>query len=396
MITVPHFVRLCAASPWIASQLAAQPHLLDELLDARTLYHPPERDELQADLRERLSAVDDGDVEQEMAALREFRQRQMLRVAAADIAGAVPLMIVSDHLTNIAEVSLVEVLHLARRDISARHGLPRDEQGRESGFVIVAYGKLGGIELGYGSDLDLVFVHGESKGDTDGKRPVDAQVFFLRLAQRIVHYIATNTAEGFLYRVDTRLRPHGNDGMLACSLDSFARYQENEAWTWEHQALVRARVVAGDETLAAMFTKERERVLLADRDVAGLRQAVREMREKMRLQLGTKGDDRFNIKQDRGGITDIEFIVQFATLRWARLLGPRLRFTDNIRLLEALQAAQVISGNDAQVLDKAYKAYRERNHQLSLQEDTGIVHGEAFVELRAQITEIWRHIIESD
>ena len=395
-IAVPPFVRLCGASPWIASQLAAQPHLLDELLDSRTLYRPAGREELHGELQDQLKAVDEGDVEREMATLRQFRQRQMLRVAAADIAGAVPLMIVSDHLSNIAEICLIEVLRLAQRDITARHGLPRDEQGRAVGFMIVAYGKLGGLELGYGSDLDLVFVHGNCKGDTHGKRPVNAEVYFVRLAQRIVHYIATTTAEGFVYRVDTRLRPHGNDGMLACSLDGFTNYLQNEAWTWEHQALVRARVVAGDAQLAQEFAAIREKVLLADRKVAELRQEVREMRQRMLSQLGTKGSSHFNIKQDPGGITDIEFIVQFATLRWAKLLGARLRFTDNIRLLAGLRATQVISQSDVQVLENAYKVYRQRSHQLSLQEQTSSVAGEVFVELRAQVIEIWNRIIEAE
>ncbi|MFT5393546.1 MAG: glutamate-ammonia-ligase adenylyltransferase, partial [Gammaproteobacteria bacterium] len=395
-IAVPPFVRLCGASPWITSQLAAQPHLLDELLDARTLYQPPGREELHGDLQEQLKAVDEGDVEREMATLRQFRQRQMLRVAAADIAGAVPLMIVSDHLSNIAEVCLIEVLRLAQRDITARHGQPEDEQGRAVGFMIVAYGKLGGIELGYGSDIDLVFVHGNSKGDTDGKRPVNAQVYFVRLAQRIVHYIATTTSEGFVYRVDTRLRPHGNDGMLACSLDGFTSYLQNEAWTWEHQALVRARVVAGDAQLAQEFATTREKVLLGDRKVAELRQEVRVMRQRMLSQLGTKGADHFNIKQDPGGVTDIEFIVQFATLRWAKLLGTRLRFTDNIRLIAGLRAAQLISQDDAHVLENAYKAYRQRSHQLSLQEQTSSVTSDAFVELRAQVIEIWNRVIEAE
>lgn len=393
LITVPHFVRLCGASPWIASQIAAQPHLLDELLDARTLYRPPTRNELEIELSERLRAIDAGDVEQEMAALRQFRHRQMLRVAAADIAGAVPLMIVSDHLTDIAEVCLNEVLRLARRDISARHGVPTDQHGRETEFVIIGYGKLGGIELGYGSDLDLVFLHGESSGMTDGPRAVDPQVYFIRLAQRIVHYIATTTAEGFLYRTDTRLRPHGNDGMLACSMDAFAQYYHEEAWIWEHQALVRARAIAGDEGLRAQFTQQRERILLADRDPTELRDAVREMRDKMRAQLGSKDDDGFNIKQDRGGITDIEFIVQFATLRWPGLLGAQLRFTDNVRLLEALQTAQVISDSDADTLVDAYKAYRERNHQLSLQDDSGVVPNETFATTRGQVEQIWQRIM---
>jgi glutamate-ammonia-ligase adenylyltransferase len=217
----------------------------------------------------------------------------------------------------------------------------------------------------------------------------------LRLAQRIVHYVTTTTIEGYLYRLDTRLRPHGNDGMLACSLSSFVHYQRDEAWTWEHQALVRARVVAGDESLSSRFTKERAKLLLDERNVTELRQAVSEMRERMRSQLGSKDTDSFDIKQDRGGMTDIEFIVQFATLRWAKQLGPSIRFTDNIRLLESLQRAGVLRSDDARVLDSAYKAYRERNHQLSLQEDPGVVASDSFSDLRVQVADIWHRVVEN-
>jgi len=397
-ITVSHFVHLCAASPWIAHQIAAQPQLLDELLDARTLYAPPQRAELEADLDERLAAAGDGDLERELAALRQFRHRQVLRVAAADIAGALALMKVSDHLTDIAEVALTRVVAMAWRDLARRHGVPRDRDGEPARFAIVAYGKLGGLELGYGSDLDLVFLHGASGAATDGERPVDAQVFYLRLAQRIVHYLTTATPDGVLYPVDTRLRPHGKDGMLACSLDSFERYQREEAWTWEHQALVRARAVAGSAALGADFAAARERLLRAPRDAERLRTEVREMRERMRAQLGSRGNvaARFDIKQDRGGIADIEFLVQYATLRDAERLGEHLRFTDNIRLMEGLEAAGVLAAAEAQVLNRAYKAYRARMHRLALQEHSGVVDGGEFAELRESVSRIWRARMEEE
>ena len=395
-ITVSHFVHLCAASPWIASQLSEQPQLLDELLDARTLYVPPGRAELEHDLDERLAAADSGDLEEELAALRQFRHRQVLRVAAADIAGALPLMRVSDHLSDIAEVAVSRALALAWRDVAGRHGVPRGSDGHETPFVVIAYGKLGGLELGYGSDLDLVFLHGELAGSTDGPRPVDTEVFFLRLSQRLVHYLTTTTRDGILYPVDTRLRPHGKDGVLACSLTAFERYQEQEAWTWEHQALVRARPVAGDPDLGQAFETVRRRILLRHRDPRVLLDEVREMRRRMLRQLASGSAAQFDIKQDPGGITDIEFMVQYAALRFGERLGESLRFTDNIRLLEGLEASGVLPGADAAILNRAYQTYRERNHRLSLQEQAGVVPGEEFAELRREVTRIWDGLMTPD
>jgi len=395
-LTVSHLVHLCSASPWIANQLAEQPQLLDELLDARTLYAPPGRAELEADLDERLAAAGAGDLEEALRALRQFRHRQVLRVAAADIAGALPLMKVSDHLSDIAEVVLTRVLDLARRDVAARHGVARDPRGAETPFCIVAYGKLGGLEFGYGSDLDLVFLHGEAAGATDGERPVDAQVFFLRLAQRFVHYLTTTTPDGILYPVDTRLRPHGKDGMLACSLESFERYLEDSAWTWEHQALVRARPVAGDAQLCEAFTAVRERTLRRHRDPDVLRTEVRDMRQRMRTELGSRGSGQFDIKQDAGGITDIEFLVQYGALRWGDRLGPHLAWTDNIRLLAGLAACGLLPAEEAAMLDRAYQTYRARNHRLSLQEQPGIVADDEFTELREQVSRAWRRVMEAD
>jgi glutamate-ammonia-ligase adenylyltransferase len=272
--------------------------------------------------------------------------------------------------------------------------VPRDAAGDEVGFAIVAYGKLGGIEHGYGSDLDLVFLHGQGGAATDGERAVDPQVFFLRLAQRIVHYLTTATPDGIAYPVDTRLRPHGKDGMLACSLASFEQYQREEAWTWEHQALVRARVVAGDDGLARDFAAVRERILLLPRDADALLASVRDMRTRMRSELGTRDAASFDIKQDPGGITDIEFMVQYAVLRWGARLGAHLQYTDNIRLMEGLEAAGLLGAVDAALLNRAYKTYRERIHRLSLQRSPGIVEAAPFAELRGQVSRLWRRLME--
>lgn len=399
-LALSQLVQLCAASPWIARQIARHPVLLDELLDPRNLYAPLDRDALQSELAARLGGVPPGgDPEQEVDVLRQFKQANVLRVAATDVAGVVPLMRVSDHLTAIAEVCLERVLTLAWRDLVARYGTPRCGDGgeqREAGFIIVGYGKLGGIELGYSSDLDLVFLHGSSGGvqRTDGPRSVDNGVFFGRLGQRLIHFLAARTPAGILYEVDSRLRPSGASGLLVSALDAFEHYQRHEAWTWEHQALVRARAVAGDPELARRFAHIRRAVLLMERDPERLRTDVREMRQRMRAQLGTKASERFDIKQDPGGIADIEFMVQYAALRWARELGEYLAFTDNIRLLEGIEAAGLLPADDARVLADAYRAYRARVHALALQEQPEVADDAEFGEYRTQVTRIWRQVMQ--
>ena len=244
-MALSQLVKLAAASPWIAAYLARQPALLDELLDPRTLYVPLQRADLEAELRGRLEQVESGDQEAQMDALRRFKNGHVLRVAAADVAGVLPLMRVSDYLTEIAEVCLGALLEINWEYFGRRYGVPHyrlDGELQAAGFAVVAYGKLGGIELGYGSDLDLVFLH-DSRGEdqyTDGAKAVDNPVFYARLGQRFIHMAETLTGAGVLYEVDMRLRPHGNSGEVASSLEAFAGYQRSEAWTWEHQALVRA------------------------------------------------------------------------------------------------------------------------------------------------------------
>ena len=400
-MALSQLVRLCAASPWIGGLLTLHPLLLDELLDPRSLYAPLKRQALEAELATDLARLGAEDLEQQMEVLRHFQQANTLRVAAADVAGAYPLMVVSDHLTEIAEVVLQAVLRLARQHLIDRHGVPScriDGQVVEPGFAILAYGKLGGIELGYGSDLDLVFLHG-SEGEelgTQGAKAIDNNVFFARLGQRIIHMMTAHTPAGVLYEVDMRLRPNGAAGMLVSSMAAFAEYQHHAAWTWEHQALVRARVVAGDVPVAERFAAIRRDVLGRQRDGMQLRREVREMRERMRAELGQRDAAKFDLKQDVGGIADIEFMVQYGVLAWAFTHPELLRYTDNIRLLEGLAQAGAMTAQDADLLSDIYRVYRAKVHQLTLLKEPIVADAHAFAEQRQAVVRVWRTLLECD
>ncbi|HEY0635858.1 MAG TPA: bifunctional [glutamate--ammonia ligase]-adenylyl-L-tyrosine phosphorylase/[glutamate--ammonia-ligase] adenylyltransferase [Gammaproteobacteria bacterium] len=397
-IALSQLVRLCGASPWIAELLTRSPHLLDELLDPRVLYYPPPRAEFENELRQRLMVIEHDDLEGQMEALRQARQAAVLRVAAADVMEAVPLMVVSDHLTDIAEVILDASMTIAWHHLVARHGRPMcgSEQVCDTGFAIIAYGKLGGIELGYGSDLDVVFLHSsESEGlASNGEKPLENAVFYARLAQRIIHILTARTPSGILYEVDTRLRPSGASGLLVSGVAAFQRYQEQEAWTWEHQALVRARVVAGDPAIAAAFDTIRRAVLGRQREAATLRREVREMREKMRAHLVATQEGEFDLKQGGGGIADIEFMVQYGVLAWSHDHPALLDWTDNIRLLEGFATAGLMRREDTQLLSDAYRAFRARVHRLTLQDLPAVVEASLFSEQRLGVQRIWRELME--
>ncbi|WP_426247819.1 bifunctional [glutamate--ammonia ligase]-adenylyl-L-tyrosine phosphorylase/[glutamate--ammonia-ligase] adenylyltransferase [Pseudomonas sp. TWR3-1-1] len=398
---------LCAASPWIAEQITRFPLLLDELLNEGRLFKPPLAPELAAELRERLTRIPEDDLEQQMEALRNFKLAHRLRVAASEIAGSLPLMKVSDYLTWLAEAILEQVLALAWRQTVAKYGTPQRTDGSlcDPGFIIVGYGKVGGIELGHGSDLDLVFIHdGDPNAETDGAKPIDSAQFFTRLGQRIIHLLTAQTNSGQLYEVDMRLRPSGASGLLVSSLGAFERYQQNEAWTWEHQALVRARVLVGCKQVGAAFEQVRAKVLGRERDLPTLRLEVSEMRAKMRDNLGTRitaaglGENAFqptvpfDLKQDAGGIVDIEFMVQYAALAWAWEYPQLLRYTDNIRILEGLEQAGLMPAADASLLREAYKAFRAVAHRQALQKEAGVVTGDQFVVERQHVRRIWSEL----
>ena len=384
-------VKLCAASPWIADALAARPALLDELLDRASLYSAPERESLHDDLRQQLARLARDDLEGHMEALRYFKASQVLRVAASELAGRLPLMKVSDKLSFIAEVCLEEVLALAWAQLVARYGEPQRD-GRGNGFAIIAYGKLGGIELNYGSDLDLVFVFDAApRGLTAGPRAIDNSLFYTRLGQRIIHILESRTALGQLYEVDMRLRPSGNSGLLVSSLDAFARYQREDAWTWEHQALVRARCVAGDAALCARLDALRRDVLALPRDAAELARAVVAMREKMRRHAGVASTDReLDLKQGCGAIVDIEFMVQYGVLAWAQGRPELARWSDNVRILDALAASGCLPRERCEQLKAAYLELRSATHQLALQQQDTRVPAARFGAASAAVRDSWQ------
>jgi len=389
-VALSQLVRLFAASPWIAELLSQHPILMDELLDPRTLYAPPSREEMLQQLSAELALVPDGDLERQMDVMRDFKQANVLRVAAADLMDALPLMVVSDHLTWLAEALLNEALTLTAEHLrlnNRKKGKTSLHKGVPSGFIVVAYGKMGGIELGYGSDLDLVFIHATPQDEDKG-------IFYSRLGQRLIHMLNTLTPAGMLYEVDMRLRPNGASGLLVSDIAAFEGYQREEAWTWEHQALTRARVVAGDPKLAAQFEAVRHEVLARSRDEGVLRQEVREMREKMRQELDRSGTDRFDIKQGAGGIADIEFMVQFGVLRWAHEHAELLEFTDNIRLLEGFGRCGLMSKKDVLLLSNAYRAYRGAIHRFALQEKKALVDAGEFCDFRDGVSALWQRWME--
>jgi glutamate-ammonia-ligase adenylyltransferase len=387
-------VHLCSASSWVASQLAQHPILLDELLDPRSLYHPLDRAGLEGLLERRLGGLPADDLEQQMDRLRRFQQAAVLHVAAADIVSERPVAAVANHLTDIAEVVLEQVLRLAWDHLLRRHGRPVYRwQGKryEAHFAVLGYGKLGGFELGYASDLDLVFLH-DSRGEeqqTTGPHALHNSEFFTRLSQRIIHIMNTFTSAGILYEVDMRLRPNGASGLLVSSLEAFADYQRQSAWTWENQALVRARIVAGDPDIARQFERIRAGVLARPREAAKLGHEVCEMRRRMRRELDKSNAERFDLKQGRGGIVDVEFMVQWGVLHWASERPELLRYTDNLRLLEAFSRAGLMSEEEVTQLTAAYFAIRHRINHLALQEHPAVVGNDELMSDREAVARLW-------
>uniref|UniRef100_UPI000B357F5C bifunctional [glutamate--ammonia ligase]-adenylyl-L-tyrosine phosphorylase/[glutamate--ammonia-ligase] adenylyltransferase n=1 Tax=Thaumasiovibrio occultus TaxID=1891184 RepID=UPI000B357F5C len=388
-------IRLCAASTMIAEQLSRYPILLDELLDPQHLYNPIPLEQYRDELREYLARIPEEDMEQQMEAIRQFKQTQLLRIAAADIAGVLPVMKVSDHLTYLAEAIVEAVVNQAWFQTEAKYGRPsylKERTGR--GFAVVGYGKVGGWELGYNSDLDIVFLTDCPASDyTDGKKEIDSRQFYVRLAQRIVHLFSTRTATGVLYEIDTRLRPSGASGLLVSTLEAFEEYQHQEAWTWEHQALVRARMIYGDLPLQQDFAKARKGVLRLARDSEKLRSEVVEMREKMRDHLGGKKAGRFMLKQDPGGITDIEFIAQYLVLNNAKQLGALTKWSDNMRIFEMLADCEVMDLGQSRAISDAYTKMRDEIHRLNLRGLDADVAESEFSQEREAVKAIWRELL---
>ncbi|MBT8092105.1 MAG: bifunctional [glutamate--ammonia ligase]-adenylyl-L-tyrosine phosphorylase/[glutamate--ammonia-ligase] adenylyltransferase, partial [Gammaproteobacteria bacterium] len=388
-------VDLCARSRYIAERLARYPVLLDELLDPSIFSGEVTKQDIEAGLRQRLGVAMVKDSEDRMQVISQYQRSTMFRIAIADFSDSLPIMKVSDGLTWLAETVLSQALAVAWNDLVERHGQPTcvfDGERRNAGFGIIGYGKLGGLELSYGSDLDIVFLH-DSRGSaqqTDGEKPLDNNLFYGRLVRRLVHFLTTQTASGALYEVDTRLRPDGQKGLLVTSIDAFERYQEDNAWTWEHQALLRARPVAGSDDIAAGFERIRTETLTNRIRRDALRDDVIAMRQRMRTELDRSSAESFDLKHGVGGIGDIEFLVQYLVLENAARHVGVIYYSDNIRQLDALAECGCVEAADGLRMQDCYRSYRRRLHHLVIDGQAPLVDNSEFSGERRFVAATWQ------
>ncbi|MHB1358927.1 MAG: bifunctional [glutamate--ammonia ligase]-adenylyl-L-tyrosine phosphorylase/[glutamate--ammonia-ligase] adenylyltransferase [Rhodocyclaceae bacterium] len=351
LLQYPHAIeqvaKIASASSWAADYLLHHPILLDELLDPRLLQMPPDWSAFRQQLTEQTDLLEP-DTEQQMDALREAHHAQVFRLVTQDVAGLLQLEKLSDHLSELADILVDRALTLAWRKLLKRH---RDTPA----FAVISYGKLGGKELGYASDLDLVYLF-------DDPAPEAAEVY-AKLSTRLNTWLSSRTASGILFETDLRLRPNGDAGLVVSSLAAFRQYQLEAAWIWEHQALTRARFSAGDPALGAAFENIRREVLQQRRDRVALRAEVLAMRQKMSDKLASRGDTEiFDLKHDPGGLVDVEFIVQYLILAHA-CDHPRLTGNlGNIALLKIAAACALIPAQLADEVRNAYREYRRLQH----------------------------------
>ncbi|GAA5787377.1 bifunctional [glutamate--ammonia ligase]-adenylyl-L-tyrosine phosphorylase/[glutamate--ammonia-ligase] adenylyltransferase [Chitiniphilus shinanonensis] len=345
--TLKRLADLYSASPWVSQYLTRHPILLDELLDQRLLYQAPDWNAAGEAIRHELAQVED-DTEAKMDLLRHFQHTQVFRLVAQDIAGLLPLEKLSDHLSDLADLVLAATMEEAWRELPRRHV-------EEPQFAAIGYGKLGGKELGYASDLDLVFVY-------DDDHP-DAAENYARFAKKIVNWLNAPTPAGILYDIDLRLRPNGSSGLLVSTVEAFEQYQCGSAWVWEHQALTRARFVAGDVRVGRSFEAVRDAVLRRQRDLPALTAEVVKMRNRM---LETHPERPGEVKHCRGGIVDVEFIVQFLILGYAWLYPDLTANRGNIALLATAATHNLIDATTADTARATYRALRRLQHASRL------------------------------
>ena len=389
-------LKLCHASQRVSDQIALHPILLDELLDPKHLYTPTQLDDYKPELQQFMLRIPEEDMEQQMEALRQFKQMQYLRIAAADIVGAIEITKVSDHLTYLSEAIMNYVVQIAWNQMVEKFGVPSNVIGTErKGFAVIGYGKMGGVELAYGSDLDVIFLHDDNiEGETSGLKSINNQRFYFRLVQRIIHLFNARTNSGILYEIDMRLRPSGDSGALAIGVAGFLRYLQKDAWTWEHQALVRARAVCFDDDIFTQFNDAREQVLCISRDSNQLKTDIQTMRTKMRTHLDKAKENEFDLKQSVGGMVDIEFIAQYLVLENAHKIGGTLcKWSDNLRIFESCQQANIISEEEEKILVETYCLIRDTAHRLTLNKQARIVETNTLNLNSVKIEGIWNKLL---
>lgn len=396
--SLAHLVKLCDISAWLTEMLVKYPALLDQLLDERSLYVPLEATALQQEARALLDSIGQ-DEELFMNQIRQWRHSQVFKVAAADITGHLPVTKVSDYLTWIAEAVLNVTVEFAWRMMQERSGLPggMTEATKRNPFMVLGYGKMGGIELGYGSDLDIVFVYEGLDSSAQAVSPkgktLDNAIYFVRMGQKIISLMTTLMPSGVLYEVDTRLRPNGASGMMVVDFEGYKNYIVNKAWTWEHQAFVRVRPVVGDAQSVAAFEHFKTEFLCQKRSLDDLRTEVVDMRLRMQNELDKSNNELFDLKQGRGGIVDIEFMVQFLVLAYAHQYPKLSVFSDNLRILEAIAEAQLLTQQEVDGLIEAYQVYRSKYHRVALQKEKALVASSCYQPQREVVKSIWNKLM---
>jgi glutamate-ammonia-ligase adenylyltransferase len=367
--------RFAGASEWACNYLAKHPSLLDELLDAREIYQAPDWQQLGATLGTQLQEHE-GDLEHQMDALRHFKQAQTFQLLAMDLQGLLPLEILSDHLSDLADLILHHVLQLCWKNARNKH----QEQAE---FAIISYGKLGGRELGYDSDLDLIFLFDDAS--------TEAGELYARLAQRINTVLSSYTPAGRLYETDLRLRPNGASGLLVSSISAFSDYQKNQAWVWEHQAITRARFCTGNARVGKCFEEIREHILRQPRDIALLRHEVLNMRQKMHEGHPNK-TSLFDIKHDSGGMVDIEFMVQFLVLAHATKFAELTANCGNIALLQLASKLDLIDQESSDSVSEIYRYLRKSQHQMRLNNQTLCLIEQGVIDT-SPVTALWNKLL---
>ena len=369
--------RIIGASSWAAEFVTRHPLLLDELLDDRLLYAPPDLDAFARELRSQLAAHQ-GDTERRMNLLREMHQAQVFRLLAQDLAGLLSVERLADHLSALADLLLAISLEQVWSELRGRHleGAPR--------FAVISYGKLGGKELGYASDLDIIFLYDDAHEQ--------APETYARLAQRFNHWLTRRTSAGVLFDTDLRLRPSGAAGLLVSPIEAFARYQEQDAWVWEHQALSRARFSAGDKQVGQVFESIRERILRRSREPALSAREILAMRERMHAAHPNKSG-LFDVKHDAGGMIDIEFTVQYLVLAHSHEFPSLTKNLGNIALLGMAAELGLLRQELAERCRVAYREYRRLQHALRLNgaQYARVPHAQAAAHAAA-VRELWQHI----
>jgi glutamate-ammonia-ligase adenylyltransferase len=390
-------LKLCAASEWFTERLLKHPILLDGLLVSKEILQQQYDQKHLLGLE--LNRIDshslaESDLEQVMDRMRQFKRQAVFNVAVIDVFYEEPVETVSDRLTELANVLLEKILELSWETMVAKYGTPEcivDGVIFQPTMSIVAYGKMGGNELGYGSDLDIIFLHNSSgeKQNTTGEKVLDNQHFFARVAQRVIHFLNTRTYSGILYEADTRLRPNGQSGLMVSSISAFETYQREKAWTWEHQALIRARFVTGSALIEQEFDRIRSSVLRQSRETTQLLLDVVKMREKMRKHLANKAAG-FDFKQDAGGLVDIEFMTQAGVLIHAERYADCIAHTATLELINELTKVGWYEAAEAEDIASAYRYFRQLKNWQNLECENDVSKAGQYCE---NVVAVWNRLM---